>query len=63
MSRPEAASAQRQFAADNDAIADRLAAGGFDGLASVYRHSAREHEAAARRLDTEAAPDAPSCAL
>ena len=56
----EAGAAQRRFAIENDAIADRLAAGGFDGLASVYRHSAREHEAAFRRLDTEAAPDAPA---
>ena len=53
MSRQDSAAAQRRFASDNRAIADRLAAGGFDGLASAYRHSAREHEAAARRLDTE----------
>ena len=54
----EAAAAQRRFAIENDAIADRLAAGGFKCLASVYRLSACEHEETARRLDTEAAPDA-----
>lgn len=54
----ESAAAQRRFAIENDAIADRLTAAGFDGLASAYCHSAREHEATARRLDTEAGPDA-----
>ena len=53
--RETAAQAQRRFAGENAAIADRLDAGGFAALASIYREAAREHEATARRLDT--APD------
>ena len=51
MSRQEFAAPQRQFGAENWAAAD--------GLAVVYRWSARRHEETACRLDTEAGPDAP----
>lgn len=60
MSRQESAAAQREFAAENRATADRLDASGFDWLAAVYRDAAAEHKATARRLDTEAAPDKPA---
>lgn len=55
--RQSVAAAQRRFAAENAATADRLEAGGFGWLATVYREAAREHEATARRLDTAPAPE------
>lgn len=51
MSRAESAAAQRRFAIEDDAIADGLKVGGFGALASKYRETATEHDAAARRLD------------
>ena len=50
--RESPAEAQRRFAAENDAIADRLADAGHAGVAAVYREAAREHEACAGRLTT-----------
>ena len=47
-----AAAAQRVFAADNDAIADRLDAAGHGDLAAVYRDTAREHRDCAARIRT-----------
>ena len=47
--RETTADAQRRFARENDAIAERLADAGHVGLAAVYRDAAREHEACAER--------------
>lgn len=44
------AEAQRRFAAENDAIADRLADAGHADIAAVYRDAAREYATAASRL-------------
>ncbi len=50
--RETAAEAQRRFAIENAAAADRLADVGFDRLAAVYRESAREHAEQARKGST-----------
>ncbi len=52
------AAAQRRFAGENAAIADRLDAGGFGGLAAVYRESARRHAEQADKLDRDGAGEA-----
>ena len=57
--RESAAEAQRRFAAENDATADRLTAAGHDDVAEVYRGAAREHAGAAATLaGAEAAREA-----
>ena len=56
--RERAATAQWRFASENAAIADRLDAGGFGGLAAVYRESARRHADQADRLDRDGAGEA-----
>ena len=42
--------AQRRFATENDAIADRLADAGYADLAAVYRDTAHERADCAGRL-------------
>lgn len=42
--------AQRQFARENNGIADRLDAAGHRDLAAVYRDTAREHADCAERI-------------
>ena len=46
-----AADAQRRFAADNAAIADRLDGAEHGDLAAVYRDTARRHEEDAERIE------------
>jgi len=48
--RESAADAQRRYAQDNDATADRLDAAGHGDLASVYRDTAGRHRQCAERI-------------